>query len=93
MKIVKLVLSAAVAISLCGTVAAKEVGRFEGPAGKLILFDDAHKCPEGSKVIAYVDQRATVPGCWFERYGFVWAFFSDGDKGVYDKKDFKWLDI
>lgn len=81
------------ALLVSGGVSAREVGRVEGPAGKLILFNDKHKCPEGSAVIAYIDQRSTVPGCWFEKYGFVWAWFDDGDKGVYPKEDFKWLDI
>jgi hypothetical protein len=76
-----------------GQAEAREVGRIEGPNGKVILFDDAYKCPDGSKVIAWIGRDGTVPGCWFERHGFVWAWFADGDKGAFSKEEFKWLDI
>lgn len=78
-----------------GLACAKEVARFEGPAGAVVLSDDSGTCTEGAKSAMWIDHRGgpNVPGCWFEREGtgetYVLIAYEDGDRVAYHKSDFQ----
>jgi hypothetical protein len=85
----KLRILLAAAVLAWGTSEAGEILRMERSQGNALLYEESRTCPEGAKFIEWVGSNGqTVAGCWFEKHGFVWAWFADGDKLVLPRKDF-----
>ena len=77
---------------LCSVASAKEVGRASEGNVQVRLFDDqGTECPEGTvRVEPWIDGRKGFDGCAIDHTdGRVYIVWSDGDRGVLQRKLFK----
>jgi hypothetical protein len=86
------ILIAAALVAAFSCVQAKEIGRASEGNLQVRLFDDqGSECPEGTvRVELWIDGKKGYDGCAIDHTdGRVYIVWSDGDKGILQRKLFK----
>jgi hypothetical protein len=80
-----------VALSAAGSVFAKEIGRASEGNLQVRLFDDQGECPDNTvRVELWIDGKKGYDGCAIDHTdGRVYIVWSDGDRGILQRKLFK----
>lgn len=91
----KRILIAALAAFLAAPAVSKEVGRFEGPQGAIVLDDTPGTCEDGWLRAEWRSAEGErVAGCWHahkteDGRSFILIAYEDGDRIAYLRELFK----
>jgi hypothetical protein len=87
----KLAFAVLVLLSAATVVHSKEVGRATEGNVQARLFDEQGECPEGTvRVELWIDGKKGYDGCAIDHTdGRVYIVWSDGDRGILQRKLFK----
>jgi hypothetical protein len=87
----KLAFAVLVLLSAATVVHSKEVGRASEGNVQARLFDEQGECPEGTvRVELWIDGKKGYDGCAIDHTdGRVYIVWSDGDRGILQRKLFK----